>query len=61
MASFCHYNVKNGQYTPCIKGNKSVLFNLPKLTLTLSKLEEGGIQIKKPAEKNICELPVYPF
>ena len=30
--------------TPCHEGNKSVLFNLSKLTVTLSKLVEGGIQ-----------------
>ena len=30
--------------TICIEGNKSVLFNFSKLTVTLSKLDEGGIQ-----------------
>ena len=30
--------------TPCLEGNKSVLFNLSKFTVTLSKLGEGGIQ-----------------
>ena len=30
--------------TPCLEGNKSVLFNLSKFTVTLSKLGEGRIQ-----------------
>ena len=35
---------ENGRGVTCIEENKSVLFNLLKLTVTLSKLGEGGIQ-----------------
>ena len=43
---YLYYQINHCVYyaNPCIEGNKAVLFNLSKLTVTLYMLGDGGIQ-----------------